>query len=176
MRQGKEAAVPPSSATSTPAKTPKTPKTPGGRGGKRAAPSSNTGKSASATPASKRVKREISDEETLATLDSDDFELLANAGSGASALNQTPTKSRGLHHHEPPPALDLTQATSPEDDDATLTPHEDATYSFAQANSQPSALASDPWAAYNNNAAAAGSGQQYLSSFVKNDYEDDGEV
>lgn len=89
---------------------------------------------------------------------------------------QTPSKSR-TQYNEPPPALDLTQVTSPEDNAETLTPHhEDPAFSFAQANSQPPALSSDPWADYSGSFAAGG-GQSYFTSLTKDDYEeDDGEV
>lgn len=163
MRQGKE--ITPASATSTPAKTPKTPKTPGGRG-KRTAPVT-TGRS---TPASKKVKRET-DDETWASLTAADRDMIAAA---RNVVEQTPSKSR-TQYNELPPALDLTQVTSPEDNAETLTPHEDPAFSFAQNNSQPPALGSDPWAGYNGSFTAGG-GQQYLSSFAKDEYEDDGEV
>lgn len=186
MRQGKETTTLPSSSASTPAKAPRTPKTPVSRGSKRAAPST-TGRSsatATATPANKKAKTEVSgvkrqvfdvdqqvsDEETMNDLNAEDLEVTVNAG---DIVNQTPTKPRGgqQHGHEPLPDLETTQVASPEDDDATLTPHEDTHYSFAQAtNSQYSALAANPWAT------SGFSDQQYPSSFAKEEFDDDGEV
>lgn len=172
MRQGKGTA--PSSAASTPAKaTPKTPKTPGGRM-KRAAPAS-----ASKSSASKRVRREVSDDETLAGLNAEDLEMLDNTSSHVPVQEQTPTRPRTMNHEPPafPPALDLTQASSPEENDDTLTPREDPAFSFAQTNSQPPALdPAEPWARYHSGP-QAGTGSSYLSAFVKEEYEeDDGEV
>lgn len=122
-------------------------------------------------------------------MNADDLDMLANAGTVSTMAEQTPTKPRFQNpqnqqqqRHEPPPALDLTGATSPEDNnDDTLTPREDpAVFSFVQTNnSQPSALGSaDPWSTYNNgtHGAAGGGGQHYYSSFGKDDFEDDGEV
>lgn len=179
MRQGKETTTLPSSSASTPAKAPRTPKTPVSRGSKRAAPSTigRSSATATATPANKKaktevsgVKRQVFDEETMNDLNAEDLEVMVNAG---DIVNQTPTKPRGgqQHGHEPLPDLETTQVASPEDDDATLTPHEDTHYSFAQAtNSQYSALAANPWAT------SGFSDQQYPSSFAKEEFDDDGEV
>lgn len=165
MRQGKEAG--PSSATSTPNKTPRTPRTPGGRA-KRPAPPS-MGKSTT----SKKIKREVSDAETLAMLNADDLDILANAGNNATTQDQTPSRSRTLNYD--PPALDLTQVTSPEDNDDTLTPHEDPAFSFSQVNPQPLSNGSDSFVPYHSSLHAGG-GQDYLDHFSKQEYEDDGEV
>lgn len=132
------------------------------------------------------MKREVSDAETLAALTAEDLDMLAGhnntAAPAAAQDHHTPTRARAHAHaqaqHHEPPALDLTQATSPEDDDDTLTPREDPTYSFAHAHAPPPSLGSDPWVSHHGglHAGAGGGGQAYFSSFPKDEYEDDGEV